>query len=159
MRLGHEAGLWLDYGRGASQSEMPVVLADSGPINSQPESPGGLDVPNQDAAVLSDMVPDYANLQVERLLPSPEAPPPRPGSEHLVRPGFPAATRLARNPPGRPVSRTGLCPGRSRTRRCLRIPPRPPGLRKRTGLPSRVGDPTTAPGPLRSVSSVRFFLV
>ncbi len=67
--------VWYDDDRGASQFEMPVVLADSGPINSQPESPGGLDVPNQDAAVLSDMVPDYANLQVERLLPSPEAPP------------------------------------------------------------------------------------
>jgi cell division septation protein DedD len=68
--------VWYDDDRGESQFEMPVVLADSGPINSQPESPGGLDFPNQDAAMLSDMVSDYANLQVERLLPSPEAPPP-----------------------------------------------------------------------------------
>ncbi len=68
--------VWYDYDRGASQFEIPVVLADSGPIKSQPESPGGLGVPNQDAAVLNDVVPDYANPQVERLLPSPETPPP-----------------------------------------------------------------------------------
>ncbi len=60
------------YDWGESQLETPVILADSGPINSQPESPGGLDVPNQDAAVLTDGAPDHANPQVERLLPPPE---------------------------------------------------------------------------------------
>ncbi len=69
--------VWYDDDRGASQFEMPVVLAESGPINSQPESPGGLDVLNQDAAVLSDGAPDHANPQVERLLPTPESPPPQ----------------------------------------------------------------------------------
>ncbi len=64
------------YNWGVSQFETPVILADSGPIKSQPESPGGLNVPNQDVAVLTDGAPDPANPQVERLLPPPETPPP-----------------------------------------------------------------------------------
>ena len=68
--IGGIAGYAYDWGE--SQLETPVILADSSPIMSQPESPGGLDVPNQNAAVLTDGEPDHANSQVERLLPSPE---------------------------------------------------------------------------------------
>ncbi len=48
--------------------------ADSGPIKSQPESPDGLNVPNQDVVGLNDGAPDRANPQVERLLLPPETP-------------------------------------------------------------------------------------
>ena len=60
--------------RGVSQFETPVISAETEPIKSQPESPGGLDIPYQGVAVLSNGAPDHANLPVERLLPSPETP-------------------------------------------------------------------------------------
>ncbi len=70
--FGGIAGYAYDWGE--SQFETPGILADSGPIKSQPESPDGLNVPNQDVAGLNDGAPDRANPQVERLLPPPETP-------------------------------------------------------------------------------------
>jgi len=70
--FGGIAGYAYDWGE--SQFETPDILADSGPIKSQPESPDGLNVPNQDVAGLNDGAPDPANPQVERLLPPPETP-------------------------------------------------------------------------------------
>ena len=51
-------------------------MADTTPIKARPEDPGGIEVPNQDVAVLNDPVPDPAKPQAERLLPPPETPPP-----------------------------------------------------------------------------------
>ncbi len=60
------------YDLGESQFEAPGILADSGPIKSQPESADRLNAPNQDVAGLNDGAPDPANPQVERLLPPPQ---------------------------------------------------------------------------------------
>jgi cell division septation protein DedD len=61
------------YDQGVSQFEMPVISAESEPIKSQPESPGGLDIPYQGVTVLNNPAPDQANPSVESLLPSPES--------------------------------------------------------------------------------------
>ncbi len=69
--------LWYAYDWGMGQLEtvrLPVIVADTTPIKSRPESPGGIEVPDQDVAVLNDVVPDTEVPQAERLLPPPEAP-------------------------------------------------------------------------------------
>ncbi|MEE8500574.1 MAG: SPOR domain-containing protein [Kiloniellales bacterium] len=69
--------LWYAYDWGMGQLQtvrLPVIVADTTPIKSRPESPGGIEVPDQDVAVLNDVVPDPAEPQAERLLPPPEAP-------------------------------------------------------------------------------------
>ena len=71
--------LWYAYDWGMGQLEtvdLPVIVADTTPIKSRPEDPGGIEVPNQDVAVLNDPVPDPTKPQAERLLPPPETPPP-----------------------------------------------------------------------------------
>ena len=71
--------VWYAYDWGLGQvdtARLPVILADSEPIKSRPESPGGLEVPNQDTLVLNEVVPDPTKPQVERLLPPPETPRP-----------------------------------------------------------------------------------
>ncbi len=71
--------LWYAYDWGMAQLQtvrLPVILAHTVPIKSRPESPGGIEVPNQDVAVLNDVVPDPEKPQAERLLPPPEAPQP-----------------------------------------------------------------------------------
>jgi hypothetical protein len=72
---------WYAYDWGVSQfntTRLPIILADSEPIKSRPESPGGLEVPNQNVAVLNDLAPDPQKPQVERLLPPLETPQPPP---------------------------------------------------------------------------------
>ncbi len=71
--------LWYAYDWGIGQlatTRLPVIVADTTPIKSRPESPGGIEVLNQDVAVLNDVVPDPEKPLVERLLPPPEAPQP-----------------------------------------------------------------------------------
>jgi cell division septation protein DedD len=69
--------LWFAYDWGMGQLEvagLPVIVADTTPIKTRPADPGGIEVPNQNVAVLNDPVPDPLQPQVERLLPPPETP-------------------------------------------------------------------------------------
>ena len=69
--------LWYAYGWGIEQlarTRLPVIVADTTPIKSRPEDPGGIEVLHQDVAVLNDAAPDPGKPQAERLLPPPEAP-------------------------------------------------------------------------------------
>ena len=71
--------LWYAYDWGMRQldtADLPVIVADTTPIKLRPEDPGGIEVPNQDVAVLNDPVPDPAKPQAERLLSPPETPQP-----------------------------------------------------------------------------------
>ncbi len=90
------------YDWGVSQFEttrLPVILADSGPIKSRPESLGGPNVPNQDVAVLNDGAPDPTNPQVQLLLPPPETPlPPQTESAEAEAITEPEALALAGPP-------------------------------------------------------------
>jgi cell division septation protein DedD len=69
--------LWYGYNWSIEQlatTRLPVILADTTPLKSRPESPGGIEVLNQDVAVLNDSAPGPGKPQAERLLPPPEAP-------------------------------------------------------------------------------------
>ena len=93
--------LWYAYDWGIGQlatTRLPVILADVTPIKSRPESPGGIEVLNQDVAVLNDVVPDLDKPQAERLLPPPEAPqPPQAAAPQVETPqvGAPQAGSVA----------------------------------------------------------------
>ncbi|MBY6263588.1 SPOR domain-containing protein [Azospirillum sp. 412522] len=82
----------------------PLLTADAGPSKSRPDQPGGMEVPHQDILAyerLRDHDGGRGN-QVERLLPPPEVPLPRP----VVTPQMPAVVPLpsvpsvAQLPPG-----------------------------------------------------------
>jgi cell division septation protein DedD len=70
-------GLWYAYDWAMAQlgtTRLPLIVADTTPIKSRPQDPGGIEVPNQDVTVLNDVAPDPDKPQAERLLPPPEAP-------------------------------------------------------------------------------------
>jgi len=74
------AGLWMGFGDrvmtmfSAAESDVPVIAADPAPIKIRPESPGGMQVPNQGRLVYGVIDGSSAQPRVERLLPSPEKP-------------------------------------------------------------------------------------
>ena len=74
------AGLWMGFGDrvmtmfSAAKSDVPVIAADPAPIKIRPESPGGMQVPNQGRLVYGVIDGSSAQPRVERLLPSPEKP-------------------------------------------------------------------------------------
>jgi len=91
---GGGAATWAFYGDKIKglfhdpESEIPVVRADPSPVKVRPENPGGLQVPNRDKLVYSRMQGGgTAEGSVERLLPPPETPLPRPGSNAGSGPG------------------------------------------------------------------------
>jgi len=97
---------WYAYEAGQRQAavaSMPVIKADSTPTRVRPENPGGLNVPNQDALVLNDPggTPDRASGGVEKLLPPPEAPLPRPAPTAGQTANLPPAIGTS---PGRPAA-------------------------------------------------------
>ncbi len=68
---------WFAYNRGfysASDELAPIVRAQDGPTRVRPDSPGGLDIPDQDKLVFDRIAPGQAEPTVERLLPEPEQP-------------------------------------------------------------------------------------
>jgi cell division septation protein DedD len=73
--------VWYVYDAGQREAKlaaMPVIKADGGPTKVKPDDPGGMNVPNQDALVLNDSPANRGTGGVERLLPPPETPLPRP---------------------------------------------------------------------------------
>ncbi len=72
---------WYAYDWVGSQLETTrpqVIRADTGPIESRPESPGGQNASSQDVAVLNDRAPDPENPRFEHLFAPPETPLPPP---------------------------------------------------------------------------------
>ena len=69
------AGLWMGFGDrvmtmfGAAESDVPVIAVDPAPIKIRPESPGGMQVPNQGRLVYGVVDGSSALPRVERLLP------------------------------------------------------------------------------------------
>lgn len=65
--------------RAGTESVAPILRADNSPTKIKPENPGGLEVPHQDKLIYDRLNPGSAESgEVERLLPPPEAPLPRP---------------------------------------------------------------------------------
>lgn len=58
--------------------DVPVLQADGGPTRQRPVEPGGMQVPHQNSAVFENMDGGGSSQVVERLLPPPEEPLPKP---------------------------------------------------------------------------------
>ncbi|HYI70561.1 MAG TPA: SPOR domain-containing protein [Skermanella sp.] len=76
--------VWFAWSSGqntASEGGMPLVKADNGPVKMRPEQPGGMAVPHQDKLIYDRLKAETGGTEaaaVERLLPPPENPLPRP---------------------------------------------------------------------------------
>lgn len=73
-------GLWYVLERFSGDQEIPLVEADRTPVKVRPDEPGGMQIPNQDIAVLNRPAIGEAaeKPQVETLMPPPEMPLPVP---------------------------------------------------------------------------------
>ena len=69
---------------------VPLIRADAGPVKVRPESPGGMEVPDQDKLVYNRMQGAREAPPVEQLLPPPETPlpppAPKPAPQEMVEP-------------------------------------------------------------------------
>jgi SPOR domain len=76
------ASLWYAYQRGSRDAgadyRPPLIKADPSPTKLRPEEPGGMPVPNRDKLIYERLVADAPDKRVERLLPPPETPMPKP---------------------------------------------------------------------------------
>lgn len=77
--------VWYAYDQGIRQTPTsaattPLIKADTTPTKVRPDQPGGMEVPHQDKLVLNQLADGNkaGGPQVERLLPPPESPLPRP---------------------------------------------------------------------------------
>jgi len=100
--------VWMFYGDrllamlGDPEDRIPVVYAPVGPVRERPENPGGLQVPDRDKLVYNVLQGKRENdAQVERLLPKPETPLPRPEPEATAgdKPGQPVRLLPKQSPP------------------------------------------------------------
>ncbi|MCG5243313.1 SPOR domain-containing protein, partial [Azospirillum doebereinerae] len=113
----------------------PLLTADPAPTKSRPDQPGGMEVPHQDKLVyqrLNERANGGNHPSVERLLPPPETPLPRP----VVTPPMPA-------PPPMPAAPT-----------VAQLPPPPPGATSTVPRDGAAGAPPSssplAPAPAAS---------
>jgi len=106
--------------RAGAQGPAPLIKAEQQPYKVKPEEPGGMDVPNQDKLIYKEVKPagSGANAEpVERLMPPPESPLPKPEKEEpqaqqaqAAEPPAPAAQPTPQQPsaaaaaPSAPVS-------------------------------------------------------
>ena len=74
------SGAWIGFGDqitgifGSGDEDVPVITADPAPVKIKPESPGGMNVPNQGRLVYGMVDGTAAQPRVERLLPPGEKP-------------------------------------------------------------------------------------
>ena len=69
--------IWFAYRAGmnaGSDSGVPVIVAETGPIKVRPTDPGGLDVPHRNVLVYDRFGPQQNKRPAEQLLPRPEEP-------------------------------------------------------------------------------------
>ncbi|AWK85121.1 SPOR domain-containing protein [Azospirillum thermophilum] len=80
----------------------PLLTADPSPAKSRPEQPGGLEVPHQDKLVYQRLNERTTQPNIERLLPPPETPLPRPVVTPSMPspPPLPSAPSIGQLPPG-----------------------------------------------------------
>jgi len=105
VAAGAGAGAWyfLDgWFVGKGDSEVPLIRAEGGPVKVRPDSPGGMAVPDQDKLVYDRMEGNGERDVMEKLLPPPEMPLPKPGGS--------AATGSASSPSSAPASPPAAAP-------------------------------------------------
>lgn len=94
----------------ADDKAAPVIKAEPAPTRVRPQTPGGMEVPNQDKQIYGRITTGDGQPQVERLIPPPEAnvarppPPPAPSAAAPVAPLPPpdAAKEAVPEPPAAP---------------------------------------------------------
>ncbi|MEI6557778.1 MAG: SPOR domain-containing protein [Rhodospirillaceae bacterium] len=90
--------VWLGFRHSAGvtdEASLPLIKADPRPLRARPAQPGGMEVPNQGILVFDRLDPGSAPPMVERLLPPPEAPLPRPVAPVVPPPPADAAAKGA----------------------------------------------------------------
>jgi len=96
-------GVWYRLTSGHTPSgEIPLIRADTDPVKVKPDDPGGMEIPNRDRFVFN----PTGNMPVERLLPPPETPLPRPATTGGPTPPVTApavAAPTAQTPPATPA--------------------------------------------------------
>ncbi|MBP2316040.1 SPOR domain-containing protein [Azospirillum soli] len=95
------------YGKGGGgtvDGAPPLLTADATPTKMRPEQPGGMEVPHQDKLVYERLSDRGTRSNVERLLPPPEQPLPRPvvTPQMPPPPPLPQAPAVAQVPPPPP---------------------------------------------------------
>jgi hypothetical protein len=113
-------GLWFAYVQGtrhpavtAQGDGVPLIRADERPTKVKPDQPGGMTIPDQNVSLYNEKP---GGAQVEKLLPAPEQPMPRPG---------PAAGQAA-SPAPSPVPATPLqAPPHPAAKAAAKVAPQP----------------------------------
>ncbi len=100
--------VWVAYNQGlvaGTETAAPLIRASVDETRRRPADPGGMDVPNRDKLVFDRIAPDAGQVRLERLLPPPEAPLPRPVAPGANGAGaVPAATSVLPAAPRRQVA-------------------------------------------------------
>ncbi len=87
--------VWIAYNQGmvaGTETAAPLIRAAVEETRRRPAEPGGMEVPNRDKLVFDRIAPDAGEVRLERLLPPPETPLPRPGPK--LANAVPAATSV-----------------------------------------------------------------
>ncbi|TWB77319.1 sporulation related protein [Nitrospirillum amazonense] len=96
--------------RAGTEAIAPIIHADPGPTKVKPETPGGMDVPNQDRLIYDRLRADTkTDPGVERLLPPPEAPmerPTAPPPAAVQQPASPQTAQTAAQAPAQAPAQT-----------------------------------------------------
>ncbi len=79
---------------GGDEPEVPLILADDGPIKKRPDDPGGMAIPNQDKLIYESLRDTAEEEKADVVLPPPEEPLPAPAP---IEPAEPAP--VAEAPP------------------------------------------------------------
>ena len=101
-------GLWVGYRLSAGRApsgEIPLIRADADPIKVKPDDPGGMEIPNRDRFVFN----PKGGMPVERLLPPPETPLPRPVPANSPAPP-PSTEPVAASAPPAPTATPAPAP-------------------------------------------------
>lgn len=141
---GAVAGVWYVLDQGLVRVEFgelgepPLIKAEPGPTKIRPAEPGGMEVPNQDKLVYGTLNPEEAEGVVERLLPPPQEPLPKPEVEAF--PSAEQATAMA------PLAAEGsLAPGPGGTAASSEPAPAPASVK--VSEPARVEKEVAAVAP------------
>ncbi len=130
----------------ASSDGPPLLTADPSPTKSRPDQPGGMDVPHQDKLVYERLHERGNHPTVERLLPPPEVPLPRPVVTPTMPslPPLPAAPLVGQLPPP-PPGATSTVPRDAIDATAMSAPPVPPAAAPTPAKPASTAKPQTAP--------------
>ncbi len=84
---------------GLAMTEVPVLRADDAPTRQRPKDPGGMQVPHADSPVFRNLEGGAKEPVVERLLPPPEAPMPKPVAVMATEESVPLPPAIPASPP------------------------------------------------------------